>query len=55
MNAMSEAISEKRMVVCAVAVAIFAGLVYFAVQWRSTPPPPPETGKVLLQRIESGK
>ncbi len=35
MNAMSEAISERRMVVCAVVVAIFAAIVYFAVQWRA--------------------
>jgi hypothetical protein len=55
MNAMSEAISERRMVVCALVVAIFAGVVYFAVQWRSTPPPPLEKNKELLQKIESAK
>jgi hypothetical protein len=52
---MSGEISERRMAVCAVAVAVFAGLVYFAVQWRSQPPPPTEAGKALLQKIETAK
>jgi len=52
---MSEEIPEQRKIVCAVAVAVFAAAIGFAVHWRSQPPPPPEKNKALLQSIEGGK
>lgn len=52
---MSGEISQRRMTACALAAAIFAALVWFAVQWRSQPPPPPAENKALLEKIEAGK
>lgn len=52
---MSEEISERRKIVCALAVAVFAVVVWLAVQWRSQPPPPHAENKALLEKIESGK
>ena len=40
---------------CALAVAVFAMLVWFAVQWRSQPPSPPPGNKALLEKIEKGQ
>jgi hypothetical protein len=52
---MSEAISGRRKIACAAVVAAFAVLVWFAVQWRSQPPPPPAENKALLEKIEKGQ
>lgn len=52
---MSPEISERRKILCALAVAAFAVLAWLAVQWRSQPPPPPAENKALLEKIESGK
>jgi len=52
---MSAEISRPRMIASTLAVALFAIGVYYAVQWRSQPPPPPEANKALLEKIEAGK
>ncbi|HWB58610.1 MAG TPA: hypothetical protein VG733_03920 [Chthoniobacteraceae bacterium] len=52
---MSAGISRQRMIACALAVAVFAAAVWFAVRWRSQPPPPPQENRELLQKIEGGK
>jgi hypothetical protein len=43
------------MIGSAIIVFLFAGLVWYAVLVRSEPPPPPESGKALIQKLESGK
>jgi len=49
---MNGEITEGRKIACALAVAVFAVAVYFAVQWRSQPPPPPLENKTFLEKIE---
>ena len=50
-----QAVSPQRMITSALAVVVFAGLVWYAVCLRSQPPPPPESGKAALREMTGGK